>query len=50
MAKELGQIHVVNEEFNVTASGDVKDVDLPGQLTSQLQRMVRQGNFSSALV
>lgn len=45
MAKELGQIHTVNKAFSVNASGDVIDIDLPGQLSNQLQRTVRQGNF-----
>ena len=45
MAKSLGQIHSTNIEFNVTASGQKYNVDLPGQLSSQLQRMIRAGNF-----
>ncbi len=45
MAKELGQIHTVNKNMTVNAAGDVKDIDLSGLLTDQLQRMVRQGNF-----
>lgn len=45
MAKELGQIHTVNSSLVVTASGDVKTIDVAGHLTQQLQRMVRQGNF-----
>ena len=45
MAKELGQIHTVNDSFTISAPGDVSDIDLPGQLSYQLQRTVRQGNF-----
>lgn len=45
MAKELGQIHTLNDTLSIAASGDILDIDLPGQLTNQLQRMVRQGNF-----
>jgi len=36
MAKELGQIHTVNKNMTVNASGDVKDIDLSGLLTDQL--------------
>ena len=49
MAKELGQIHQVNfgrngidQTLNNTL---VMELDLPGALSTQLQRMVRQGNF-----
>jgi len=45
MAKELGQIHTCNETMTAQNPGDVHDIDLPGLLSSQLQRMVRQGNF-----
>lgn len=45
MAKELGQIHTVNNQFVFNGSGDITNIDLPGELTSQLQRMIRQGNF-----
>lgn len=45
MAKELGQIHTVNYNETVAAAGDKVLVDLPGQLTNQLQRMVRQGHY-----
>ncbi len=44
-AKSLGQIHTVNNFYPVGASGDLMNIDLPGQLTDQLQRMVRQGNY-----
>lgn len=44
-AKSLGQIHTVNNFYPVSASGDLMNIDLPGQLTDQLQRMVRQGNY-----
>lgn len=45
MAKELGQIHTVNYNETVAAVGNKFLVDLPGQLTNQLQRMVRQGQY-----
>lgn len=49
-AKELGQIHTVNTEFSLIPQSGVTgfsigDVDLPGLLTEQLQRMVRAGNM-----
>jgi hypothetical protein len=44
-AKSLGQIHTVNNFYPVSASGDLMNIDLPGQLTDQLQRMVRCGNY-----
>ena len=52
-AKELGQIHNVNTTVSVnglTISGItsptvVGHIDLPGELTNQLSRMVRQGNM-----
>ena len=45
MAKSLGQIHTANMSQQVTASGDVAIIDLPGILTNQLQHMVRQGQY-----
>ncbi len=45
MAKSLGQIHTVNSIFPVNASGDKFNIDLPGQLTAQLQTMVRAGTY-----
>ena len=50
MAKELGQIHTVNYELGSTgavglAAGQVYLIDLPGQLTTQLQRMVRMNQY-----
>ncbi len=48
MAKSLGQIHTVNKTFlyNVAAGAGTKNLlDLPGELSSQLQTMVRQGQF-----
>ncbi len=45
MAKSLGQIHVVNSEVTVSTAGDKFNIDLPGQLTSQLQTMVRAGTY-----
>ena len=51
-SKELGQIHTVNRNFQLLATSGVPgteiaigDIDLPGELTSQLQRMVRAGNM-----
>jgi hypothetical protein len=44
-AKSLGQIHTVNNFVPVNSSGEILNVDLPGALTDQLQRMVRQGNY-----
>lgn len=45
MAKSLGQIHVVNSIIPIAASGNKYNVDLPGELTSQLQRMIRAGTY-----
>ena len=48
MAKSLGQIHTVNYEFDpgavTLAAGNLLHIDLPGQLTVQLQHMVRMMN------
>jgi hypothetical protein len=46
MAKSLGQIHNVNfRAGSFTAINQSYFMDLPGQLTAQLQRMVRAGTF-----
>jgi len=45
MAKSLGQIHNVNDSMVVTAVNNLYNIDLPGSLTEQLQRMVRAGTF-----
>ena len=46
MAKHLGQIHNVNfAAGGFTAVNQHYNLDLPGQLTEQLQRMVRAGTF-----
>ena len=45
MAKSLGQIHVVNSIIPISASGNKFNLDLPGELTSQLQRMIRAGTY-----
>ncbi len=45
MAKELGQIHLVNYTLPVTAVGNKLNIDLPGQLTEQLQTLVRCGTY-----
>lgn len=46
-AKNLGMIHTVNTNFNIAAGTSGKHValDLASELSSQLQRMVRQGNY-----
>ncbi len=49
-SKELGQIHTVNTKLQLPG-GDggtgfaLGDIDLPAELSQQLQQMVRQGNF-----
>lgn len=46
MAKSLGQIHNVNFRAGPFANVNEKyNLDLPGELTDQLQRMVRAGTF-----
>lgn len=46
MAKSLGQIHTVNTPMaGVTTANQKFNIDLPGQLTEQLNRMVRAGTF-----
>ncbi len=48
MAKELGQIHTVNYTQAITNTGAPQNailVDLPGQLTNQLQTFVRWGTY-----
>ncbi len=45
MGKELGQIHSVNHRLVVTNSGDNFYIDLAGQLTEQLQTLVRCGTY-----
>ena len=47
MAKSLGQIHTVNYELSAPGvpAGEKFLIDLPGQLTNQLQTMVRMGNY-----
>ena len=47
-AKELGMIHTVNVTPRFTSGTDDQTytvVDLPGQLTEQLQRLIRQGQY-----
>ena len=45
-AKDLGMIHSANFDFDLShGDTDTAILDVPGQLTQQLQRMVRQGNF-----
>lgn len=46
MAKSLGMIHNVNLRAGpFTAINQRYNIDLPGELTDQLQRMVRCGTF-----
>lgn len=46
MAKSLGQIHNVNLRAGPFTNVNEKfNIDLPGELTEQLQRMVRAGTF-----
>ena len=48
MAKELGQIHTVNYTQAVANTGSAQNainVDLPGQLTEQLQTIIRAGTY-----
>ena len=48
-AKELGMIHSVNFTRRIdssnTAAGGAVLLDLPGQLSEQLQRLIRQGQY-----
>ncbi len=47
-AKELGMIHSVNFArtlTNSTSNNDYTLLDLPGQLSEQLQRLIRQGQY-----
>ena len=51
MPKELGQIHTVNKSLQFSTAQEtatpfvVGDIDLPGELTEQLQRMIRAGQY-----
>lgn len=46
MAKSLGQIHTVNDTVTGIYTVNQKyNIDIPGKLTEQLQRMVRAGTF-----
>ncbi len=46
MAKELGQIHTVNYRVSrVAAKDEVAILDMSGELSKQLQHLVRQGNY-----
>lgn len=45
-AKELGMIHTVNVTRRISAAtSSALLVDLPGELTEQLQRLIRQGQY-----
>ena len=45
MAKSLGQIHTANFVFDANDQNDKHLIDLAGELSGQLQTMVRQGNY-----
>lgn len=48
MAKELGQIHTINYTQAISNTGAVQNainVDLPGQLSEQLQTIIRCGTY-----
>lgn len=45
MPKSLGQIHTVNHRLPFNATDDPGLIDLSGELSAQLQHMVRQGNM-----
>jgi len=51
MAKELGMIHTVNKSYDILAAAETSTpfllakVDVPGELTEQLQRTVRAGCY-----
>lgn len=52
MPKSLGQIHKVNFRQSITGTSfpaDVMLMDLPGQLTSQLQTLVRCGTYQKVV-
>ena len=49
-SKELGMIHTVNRSFQIPTAAGASNIalgriDLPGELTEQLQTMVRAGNY-----
>lgn len=45
MAKSLGQIHTVNHTMSFANAGAINNIDIPGELTNQLERVIRQGNY-----
>lgn len=45
MAKELGMIHTVSDQHTVSAQGQRFLTDLSGELSRQLQRRIRQGQY-----
>lgn len=45
MPKQLGQIHTVNHRLPFNDTNDPGLIDLSGELSAQLQHMVRQGNM-----
>jgi hypothetical protein len=51
MAKELGMIHTINKTYNIPGASEaatpylLAKLDVPGELTEQLQRIVRAGCY-----
>ena len=45
MAKSLGQIHTVNHTMSFANAGAINNIDVSGELTNQLERNIRQGNY-----
>ena len=45
MAKELGMIHTVSDQYTISAQGQRFLTDLSGELSEQLQRRIRQGQY-----
>jgi hypothetical protein len=45
MAKSLGQIHTVNHTMTFANAGAINNIDVSGELTAQLERNIRQGNY-----
>ena len=45
MAKSLGLIHNVDTRVSFAAVNEKANIDLPGELTEQLQRLVRAGTY-----
>lgn len=45
MAKSLGQIHTVNHTMTFANAGAINNIDVSGELSAQLERNIRQGNY-----